>query len=252
MAVMTQAPQDLKLHITEDVNVFERLHTAKTVLLHKVQEEGFELGVRSGSNLSHQDFQHFENISPIAVNLDEDALEDLWTFLDFKGYPQTARLHDPDFVHLLDIDAKSRIVFAQAWVDGVLSVWQTLKDQMGDAPLQDPALADRLAVEKAALLHKVEEEGFELGVRSSSHLSQKDFQHFEKVSPIAADLDEDALEALWAFLDFKGYPQESRLHNPDFLDLLALDPNSCIRFAQSWLEGVLSVWHTLKPELAVQ
>ncbi|MEY2978654.1 MAG: hypothetical protein RLZZ435_2793, partial [Cyanobacteriota bacterium] len=72
MAVMTQAPQDLKLHITEDVNVFERLHTAKTVLLHKVQEEGFELGVRSSSNLSHQDFQHFENISPIAANLDED------------------------------------------------------------------------------------------------------------------------------------------------------------------------------------
>lgn len=127
MAVMTQAPQDLKLHITEDVNVFERLHTAKTVLLHKVQEEGFELGVRSSSNLSQQDFQHFEKVSPIAADLDEDALEDLWTFLDFKGYPQTARLHDPD---LLAVDGSSRIRFAQSWLEGVLSVWHTLKPEL--------------------------------------------------------------------------------------------------------------------------
>ncbi len=134
MAIITQ---ELKIQATEDKDLVERLRAEKTVLLHKVQQEGFELGIRSSSKLSYKDFRHFERVNPVAAHLDEDALEYLWEFLDFKEYPQQARLHDPDFAHLLEVDSQSRIVFAQGWVDGVLSVWQTIKNQVDSNQCQE-------------------------------------------------------------------------------------------------------------------
>ncbi|MGA1409708.1 MAG: hypothetical protein ACO37W_08240 [Prochlorotrichaceae cyanobacterium] len=263
---MTVMTQHLGTQATEDTNVVDRLQTEKTVLRHKIQQEGFELGVRSSSKLSNADFRHFQAVRPLTSDLDEDALESLWTFLDFKGYPQQARLHDRDFAHLLEVDAQSRIVFAQSWVDGVLSVWQSIQEQVQSNPnlsassqaaldiaratqklqVEDENTGDQAQTEKAVLLHKVQQEGFELGVRCSSKLSRKDFQHFEKVNAVAAHLDEDALESLWTFLDFKGYPQQARLHDRDFAHLLEVDAQSRIVFAQSWLDGVLSVWQAIK------
>ena len=127
MAVITQ---ELKIQATEDKDLVERLRAEKAVLLHKVQQEGFELGIRASSKLSYKDFRHFERVSPVAAHFDEDVMEYLWDFLDLKEYPQQARLHDPDFAHLLEVDAQSRIIFAQGWVDGVLSVWQAIKNQV--------------------------------------------------------------------------------------------------------------------------
>ena len=126
--------EELKLTQTEtQSDLIERLRVEKTVLLHKVHQEGFELGIRSSSKLSYQDFCHFERVSSLATSLDEEVLDYLWSFLDFKEYPEQARLHDPDFAHLLEVDAQSRITFAQGWMEGVLSVWQTLKPQVDTA-----------------------------------------------------------------------------------------------------------------------
>ncbi|MGA0197800.1 MAG: hypothetical protein ACO3NK_01510 [Prochlorotrichaceae cyanobacterium] len=263
---MTVMTQNLGIQATEDTNVVDRLQTEKTVLRHKIQQEGFELGIRSSSKLSNADFRHFQAVRPLTADLDEDALESLWAFLDFKGYPQQARLHDRDFAHLLEVDAQSRIVFAQSWVDGVLSVWQSIQEQVQsnsdlsvdcqaaldiaratqELQVEDENRVDQAQTEKAVLLHKVQQEGFELGVRSSSKLTQQDFQHFEKVNPVAAHLDEDALDYLWTFLDFKGYPQQARLHDRDFAHLLEVDAQSRIVFAQSWVDGVLSVWQAIQ------
>lgn len=122
--------EELKIRAAADQNLIERLRAEKAVLLDKVRQEGVELGIRSSTQLSYKDFRHFERISPLAAHLDEDVLEHLWTFLDFKAYPQQARLQDPDFAHLLEMDTQSRIVLAQGWIEGVLSVWDTLKSQV--------------------------------------------------------------------------------------------------------------------------
>lgn len=122
--------EELKVQAAEQDNLVERLRTEKKVLLKKVRQEGFELGIRSSSKLAYKDFLHFERVAPLAASFDEDVLENLWSYLDLKGYPQQARLQDPDFAHLLDIDPQSRIVFAQGWIEGVLSIWQMVKDQV--------------------------------------------------------------------------------------------------------------------------
>ncbi len=122
--------EELKAQVTGENNLVERLQAEKKVLLNTVRQEGFELGIRSSSKLTYKEFRHFERVAPLAASLDDEVLEYLWNYLDLKNYPQEARLHDPDFSYLLDVDAQSRVTFAQGWLDGVLSVWQTLKEQV--------------------------------------------------------------------------------------------------------------------------
>ena len=127
MAVMLE---ELKLQAAQQDHLIERLQIEKKVLLNTVRQEGFELGIRSSSKLTYKDFRHFERVLPLATAFDEDVLEHLWAFLDGKQYAQSARIQDPDFAHLLEVDPQSRITFAQGWLDGVLSVWQAIKDQV--------------------------------------------------------------------------------------------------------------------------
>ncbi len=122
--------EELKQQVQGQDNLVERLRAEKNVLLNKVRQEGFELGIRSSSKLSYQDYRHFERVSSLADSLDEDVLDYLWSFLDLKEYPEQARLHDPDFADLLEVDPQSRITFAQSWLDGVLSIWETIKTQV--------------------------------------------------------------------------------------------------------------------------
>ncbi len=122
--------EELKVQTAEQDNLVERLQTEKKVLLNKVRQEGFELGIRSSAKLSYKDFRHFERVMPLATSLDEEVLDYLWAFLDGKEYSQHVRVQDPDFAYLLEVDPQSRIVFAQGWLDGVISVWQMIKAQV--------------------------------------------------------------------------------------------------------------------------
>lgn len=119
-------------------NLVERLQSEKNLLTHKVHQEGFELGIRSSSKLSYNDYRHFERVSPLADSFDEDVLDYLWSFLDRKQYPKQARLHEANFADLLDADPESRIMFAQGWLEGVLSIWETIKTQVDTNP--EPSL----------------------------------------------------------------------------------------------------------------
>ena len=122
--------EEVKLQSMSDEEFVERLRTEKQVLLNKVQQEGYELGVRSASKLTYSDFNHFSRVQPLAASFDEDVLEYLWDYLDQRGYPETARTHSADFAHLLEVSPQSRILFCQGWIDGVLSVWAMIKDQV--------------------------------------------------------------------------------------------------------------------------
>lgn len=130
---MVVTREELKLQAAQDENLVERLQLEKKVLLNKVRQEGFELGVRSSSKLSYKEFRHFERVTSLSTSLDEDVLEYLWSFLDLKEYPEEARITDPDFAYLLDVDPQSRVVFAQGWLEGVLSIWQTIKAKVENA-----------------------------------------------------------------------------------------------------------------------
>jgi hypothetical protein len=51
-----------------------------------------------------------------------------------KNYSPQARIQDSDLAHLLEVDPQSRVVFAQGWIEGVLSIWQVIKTQVESHP----------------------------------------------------------------------------------------------------------------------
>jgi len=120
-----QQQQSMRETIRED-GLVARLRMEKKILLNKIHQEGYELGIRTSSNLTTDEFKHFERVVPLVNSFDEDVLEYLWTFLDMHGYPDQVGSLNGDVAHLLDISPQSRILFAQGWLAGVVSVWQMM------------------------------------------------------------------------------------------------------------------------------
>ncbi|NER01061.1 MAG: hypothetical protein F6K30_30950 [Cyanothece sp. SIO2G6] len=107
-----------------------RFQAEKRHLMDLIHQEGYEVGLRSASYLSREDFWHFERVCPLAAFFDPDTLEYLWTYLDIKEYPEEVRIHNSDFDHLLDVSNQCRVLFCQSWLDGVLHSWNLIKEQM--------------------------------------------------------------------------------------------------------------------------
>ncbi|MEB3230365.1 MAG: hypothetical protein VKJ64_05095 [Leptolyngbyaceae bacterium] len=122
--------EEIKQQAATDECLIARLQAEKQILINHIHQEGYELGLRSASHLSYKDFRHFERVRPLAANFDEDVLDYLWTFLDTKGSPEAIRSLDPDMTHLFAVSDQSRILFCQGWLDGVLHVWDLIKDQV--------------------------------------------------------------------------------------------------------------------------
>jgi len=124
-----QQQQSTRETVRED-GLVARLRTEKKILLNKIHQEGYELGIRTSSNLTTDEFKHFERVVPLANSFDEDVLDYLWTFLDTHSYAGQAGSLNGDVAHLLDISPQSRILFAQGWLAGVVSVWQMMDKSM--------------------------------------------------------------------------------------------------------------------------
>ncbi|MGK7888712.1 MAG: hypothetical protein AB4042_05215, partial [Leptolyngbyaceae cyanobacterium] len=90
----------------------------------------YELGLRTASSLSHDDFHHLEQVRPLAAALDEDALKYLWNYLETKGCSKETCACDQDCAQLLAVRGESRVLFCQSWLDGVLHVWDLIQAQM--------------------------------------------------------------------------------------------------------------------------
>lgn len=115
---------------SRETGLVGRLRSEKKLLLNKIHQEGYELGLRTSSNLSSKEFEHFERVVPLANSFDEDVLEYLWTFLDTHGHQNQANSLNSDVAHLMEISPQARILFVQGWLAGVVSVWQMIKEQV--------------------------------------------------------------------------------------------------------------------------
>lgn len=122
--------EEIKHQTATDESLVARLQAEKQILINHIHQEGYELGLRSASHLSYKDFHHFERVRPLAAAFDEDVLEHLWDYLETKGCAKEVRTHDQDFAHLLEVSDQSRVLFCQGWIDGVLHVWDLIKEQV--------------------------------------------------------------------------------------------------------------------------
>ncbi|NEQ96748.1 MAG: hypothetical protein F6K30_08495 [Cyanothece sp. SIO2G6] len=127
---MATQQQDRTQQIATGDYLVTTLQVAKQSLINPIRQAGYELGLRTASYLSHQDFQHLERVQALATAFDEDVLKYLWSYLETKGCSKEACAYDPDCAQLLAVRGESRILFCQSWMDGVLHVWNLIKAQM--------------------------------------------------------------------------------------------------------------------------
>lgn len=118
---------EIKLTHCDRDHLIARLKLEKQTMLNHVRQEGVKLGIASAVNLSYEDFQNLEQSSRLGAHLTEEAMEELWQFLDKHHYPEDSRLTDFDSYHLLALNPENKGEFVQGWLEGVMSVWEDIK-----------------------------------------------------------------------------------------------------------------------------
>jgi hypothetical protein len=129
---MTTSTQSRQLSTPNADQLIERLRIEKQAMLNQAKDEGFKLGVESSPNLSFQDFQNLEARTrcTCAIHFDDDCLEDLWQFLSKRNDPNRSNFSSPQVIQFLNTTPQAKGAFVQGWLEGVLSVWQNLKEQV--------------------------------------------------------------------------------------------------------------------------
>lgn len=107
----------------------KRLLEEKNAVLEKVHQQGFDFGVKSADYLAYQEFHRIEKLSIAHLDLDSEAFADMWELLTTHEYPKEFRLENGEFSNLLPCDYENKVTFVKGWMEGVLSVWNEIKDQ---------------------------------------------------------------------------------------------------------------------------
>ncbi|MGK7931594.1 MAG: hypothetical protein AB4041_09195 [Microcystaceae cyanobacterium] len=131
---MAISSQELHLATPTADQLIERLKIEKKAMLNQAKNEGFKLGVESSPSLSFQDFQNLEVrtrcAGAIAIHFDDESLEDLWQFLSKRNDPNHWNLNSPGLMQFLHTTPQAKGAFVQGWIEGVLSVWKDIKNQV--------------------------------------------------------------------------------------------------------------------------
>lgn len=110
-------------------SLVKRLLEEKNVVLEKVYQQGFDFGVKSADCLAYQEFHRIEKLSVAHLDLDSEAFADMWELLNTHQYTVEPRLEDGEVSQLLPCDYENKVTFVKGWIEGVLSVWNEIKDQ---------------------------------------------------------------------------------------------------------------------------
>ncbi|MGK7931595.1 MAG: hypothetical protein AB4041_09200 [Microcystaceae cyanobacterium] len=129
---MSISTQELQLATPNADQLIERLRIEKQTMLNQAKDEGFKLGVESSPNLSLQDFQNFEVRTRCAgtIHFDDDVLEDLWQFLSKRNKPDCCIFNSPKLRRFLSTTPEAKGAFVKGWIEGVLSVWKEIQNQV--------------------------------------------------------------------------------------------------------------------------
>ncbi len=122
--------RETALTVSTQEQLVQRLRLEKQNLLNQAQQKGFELGLKTSPYLNYQDFEALQKRAAKNIQLSTESLEDLWTFLDSRDYPQEQRVDEPGFIAVLNLNPHTQSAFVQGWMNGVLSVWDGIRNQV--------------------------------------------------------------------------------------------------------------------------
>jgi hypothetical protein len=126
---------ELKTDSFDREKLIERLRLERKAVRVQIKEKGFNLGLKSAHNLSYQEFQRFEQRSRIQARFDEAAFADMWELLESRQPAEEMELEEVGLKSFLPLDDSNKGAFMEGWIEGVLSVWRDIKDQVNNDEL---------------------------------------------------------------------------------------------------------------------
>ncbi len=127
--------KEFTLNCSDRETLIERLKLERKAVLTQIKEKGFKFGQKSAQQLTYQDFQRIELRKNITANLDEAAFEDMWEFLNSHQPQAEMGLDEDGLCGLLVLNEGNKAAFVKGWIEGILSVWDDIKNQVNAANL---------------------------------------------------------------------------------------------------------------------
>lgn len=122
--------KETKIDIADRQKLVERLKLEKKLLLAQIKEQGFKLGVKSAVTLSYKEFQRIKRLSSANVRIDAGSFAGMWELLAARQPNYEIRFEDGELVELVPLSDENKASFIEGWIEGVISVWHQIEDQV--------------------------------------------------------------------------------------------------------------------------
>ena len=110
--------------------LIDRLRLEKKMLTAQIKEEGRKLGVKSAMTLTYKEFQRIERLSQAHVRIDASAFADMWQWLAAREPNLQLQFEDDELKELVPLHDDNKGMFIEGWIEGVLTVWHQVKDDV--------------------------------------------------------------------------------------------------------------------------
>lgn len=116
--------------------LIDRLKLEKKLLTAQIKAQGCKIGQQSATTLSLKEFQRMERLTQAHTRIDAGAFADMWQWLAARQAGHEMQFEDDELNELAPLNDENKAIFVEGWIEGVLSVWHQIKDQLDDPEIE--------------------------------------------------------------------------------------------------------------------
>lgn len=110
----------------------DRLKLQKKLLVEQIKEQGRKLGIKSAMTLSYKEFQRIEHLSQGHVRIEANSFAGMWELLASRQPDPNMEFEGDELRELTLLNEENKSIFVEGWMEGVLTVWNQIKDELND------------------------------------------------------------------------------------------------------------------------
>jgi hypothetical protein len=116
--------------------LIDRLKLEKKLFTAQIKAQGCKIGQKSATTLSYKEFQRIERLTQAHTRIDAGAFADMWQWLAARQAGHEMQFEDDELNELAPLNDENKAIFVEGWIEGVLSVWHQIKDQLDDPEIE--------------------------------------------------------------------------------------------------------------------
>lgn len=113
-------------------HLIDRLKLEKKLFVAQIKEQGRKLGIKSAMTLSYKEFQRIERLTQGHTRIDAASFADMWQWIASRQPDLHLQFEDGELSELVPLNDENKSMFVEGWMEGVLTIWQQIKDELND------------------------------------------------------------------------------------------------------------------------